>query len=270
MTNIDKVESPWGRAYQPPAELMRKYCHAIAYVSVTTALGDESIDTAFHVGDGVLITARHVVEGNRINEIGHSGSCVNSPDIWFRRENRIDSTGCRQPRCSIAGPLYHPNPNVDVAVIVLEGLEKPAVPLGFHLDDWLDSSLILSEAIVMGYPPIPLARSPVLVTARAEVNAIVDLRDIPHPRFVLSSMARGGFSGGPAISCYDFSLGVITDSLCHNNSATELGYLTALTVEPILEALGFHKVLPKDIVASWTLYGCESPWGNDPSKKLAK
>ncbi|OOE91591.1 hypothetical protein BZG75_10705 [Salinivibrio sp. AR640] len=118
----------------------------------------------------------------------------------------------------------------------------------------------MTEAIVMGYPPIPFAKGPMLVTTRAEVNAIVDLRGNPHPRFVLSSMARGGFSGGPAISCYDFGLGIIIDSLCHNNDVTELGYLTALSVEPILDALGFHKVLPSGVEASWTLYVGESPW----------
>lgn len=157
----------------------------------------------------------------------------------------------------IRGPLYHPDPNVDVAALVLEGLEKTAVPLGSHLDDWLDSSLTLTEAIVMGYPPIPFAKGPLLITARAEINAIVDLRsNNPHPRFILSSMARGGFSGGPAISCYDFCLGVITDSLSHNHDATELGYMAAITVEPILDTLGFHNISPPGVYPSWELYGC--------------
>jgi hypothetical protein len=84
---------------------------------------------------------------------------------------------------------------------------------------------------------------------------------------LLGGMARGGFSGGPAISCYGFSLGVITDSLCHNEGATELGYLTALSVEPILDALGFHNVLPDGVEASWTLYGCDSPWKDGPENE---
>ena len=268
MTNVNEESSPWGKAYQNPRELMQRYSGAIAYVAVATKTGDESIGTAFHVGNGVLVTARHVVDGNEINEIGCSKNCINLPDIWFRRESENGLSDFQQPANSIIGPLYHPDENVDVAIMVLDGLQRPVVPLGFHLDDWLDDSLILTEAIVMGYPPIPFARGPMLVTVRAEVSAIVDLRSNPHPRFVLSSMARGGFSGGPAISVYDFSLGVITDSLCHNNDVTELGYLTALSVEPILDALGFHKVLPDDIEASWTLYGCESPWknwtGNEP------
>ena len=259
MTNTNESSSHWGEAYQSPRELMQRYSGAIAYVAVTTKAGDESIGTAFHVGNGVLVTARHVVDGNEINEIGHSESCANLPDIWFRRKSENDLNVCQQPAISIINPLYHPDENVDVAIIVLEGLEKPVVPLGFHLDDWLDNSLTLTEAIVMGYPPIPFAKGLMLVTTRAEVNAIVDLRNSPHPRFVLSSMARGGFSGSPAISCYDFSLGVITDSLCHNNDVTELGYLTALSVEPILDALGFHKVLPDGVNASWILYGNESP-----------
>ena len=239
---------------------MQRYAAAVAYIAVTTKSGDEAIGTAFHIGGGVLVTARHVVHECQINEVGQSDSCANLPDIWYCREgdhNRY-SRG-RVP--SIRGPFYHPDPNVDVVAFVLEELEKPVVPLGLHLDDWLDNSLTLTEAIVMGYPPIPFAKGPLLVTARAEINAIVDLRsNNPHPRFVLSSMARGGFSGGPAISCYDFGLGVITDSLAHNHDAVELGYMTAISVEPILDTLGFHNICPPGVHASWDLYGGESPF----------
>lgn len=260
----DKDTNPWGSAYRRPQSLMQQYAAAVAYIAVTNQSGDEAIGTAFHVGGGVLITARHVVHDCRINEIGQSESCVNLPDIWYTREGN-HAHGSRGDKSSlIRGPLYHPDPNVDVAVVVLEGLEKPIIPLGSHLDDWLDNSLTLTEAIVMGYPPIPFARGPLLITARAEVNAIVDLRsNNPHPRFVLSSMARGGFSGGPAISCYDFALGVITDSLSYNHAATELGYMAAITIEPILDTLGFHHISPPGVYPSWVLYGGEEPFDEE-------
>lgn len=258
--DADRDSSPWGGAYQLPHVLRDRYEKAIAYVAVTTPSGDESIGSAFHVGDGILVTARHVVEGNRINEIANATSSIGLPDIWYSRKGEKNPALRKGCETLIRGPLFHPDDKIDVAIVVLEGLDKTAVPLGFHLDDWLDNSLVLTEALVMGYPPIPFAKGPLLVAARAEVNAIADLRGVPHPRFVLSTMARGGFSGGPAISCYDFSLGVITDALCYNDQAPELGFLSALTVEPILDAMGFHDVLPKNVMASWELYGNESPF----------
>lgn len=249
--------SNWGSSYIPPQELMRRYSSAVAYVAIKNHEGDQNIGSAFHIGNGVLVTARHVIFEKEILEIGHSDSCANLQEVWYSPELN---------KGSIHGPYYHPDANIDVALIQVDGLDKTSIPLGFHLDDWLDNSLILSDAIVMGYPPIPFAKGPLLVTTKAEINTIVDLRgNNPHPRFVLSSLARGGFSGGPAISCYDFSLGVITDSLSYGETATELGYLTALTVEPILDTIGFHNLSVPDTYASWVLYGSENPWTDEAS-----
>ncbi|MGX1118000.1 hypothetical protein RKD37_003363 [Streptomyces ambofaciens] len=41
----------------------------MAYVEVESPNGDLGIGSAFHVGDGVFLTARHVVEDKRITEI---------------------------------------------------------------------------------------------------------------------------------------------------------------------------------------------------------
>ncbi len=49
--------------------LFMKYSAAMAYVAVADERGTESLGSAFHVGDGVFVTARHVVEGKQIREI---------------------------------------------------------------------------------------------------------------------------------------------------------------------------------------------------------
>jgi S1-C subfamily serine protease len=41
----------------------------MAYVAVRGKDGQEGIGSAFHVGDGVFVTARHVVEEKAIREI---------------------------------------------------------------------------------------------------------------------------------------------------------------------------------------------------------
>lgn len=50
-------------------DLYLKYCAAMAYVAVEKPDGSHGIGSAFHVGEGVFVTARHVVEGNQILEV---------------------------------------------------------------------------------------------------------------------------------------------------------------------------------------------------------
>jgi hypothetical protein len=64
-------------------------------------------------------------------------------------------------------------------------------------------------------------------------------------------MARGGFSGGVVLSEWGVALGIVTSSLLKNGVPEELGYLTVLTVEPILECLGAHGLLPVDLAVQW-------------------
>jgi hypothetical protein len=64
-------------------------------------------------------------------------------------------------------------------------------------------------------------------------------------------MARGGFSGSVVLSEWDFALGVITSSLVKNGGPQEQGYLTVLTVEPILHCLAAHHLLPRDLALLW-------------------
>jgi hypothetical protein len=89
----------------------------------------------------------------------------------------------------------------------------------------------------MGYPPIPLSREPVLVAVQGEVSAIVDKYCGPHPHFVISSIPRGGFSGGPVISEYDFLLGIFVESLMDAEQTVELGFASVLSIEPLLVLL---------------------------------
>jgi hypothetical protein len=50
-------------------QLFQRYAPCMAYIAVMDAEGKESIGSAFHVGEGVFVTARHVVENVTINEV---------------------------------------------------------------------------------------------------------------------------------------------------------------------------------------------------------
>lgn len=204
--------------------------------------GDSGVGTAFHVGDGYLVTARHVIENRRIVDLVTRQATLSVESIK---------------------PIYPTDPNIDIAIlqtdfsldsyktktrIIMGGEEVEKtdhLELGGHLDDWIDDGLVLLPVTVFGFPPIPLSREPVLVAARGEVNAIIDpYTGSPHPLFIISPLARGGFSGGPVLLGDSYVLGVATSSLVHNEAAAESGFHAALTVEPVWDLLFENGIVP--------------------------
>ncbi|WP_406871958.1 serine protease [Aminobacter sp. P9b] len=210
--------------------------------------GDQGVGSAFHVGDGVFVTARHVVEGMVSCHIE-----LDSYRLMRLAEDATRALGYGELAPMPIKPLPHPNPDKDVAVFSMPSLASlPAVPLGDHLDDWItDHDFVLNEVLVLGFPPIPLSKKNVLFATRAQINAVVDLINVDHVHFIVSATARGGFSGGVVLSEWGVALGIVTSSLLKNGLPEELGYLTVLTVEPILECLAAHGLLPVALALQW-------------------
>lgn len=238
-----------------PREIFERYAAAVVYVSVELPNGDQSIGSAFHVGEGVFVTARHVVDGNKILEVANTihrhvpdengNVTIHGVEGTFR--SIFPGSGI-----VIRGPMFHPDESIDIAAFVVEGLECPVIPLGSHLDDWInDQDFSLAEVVVMGYPPVPFSKRPTLIASRAEINAVIDKYTGRHPHFIISTIARGGFSGGPCLIEWDFSLGVVTESLVEGNAAAESGYLAVISVEPIYVCLSHHGILPAVQAEGW-------------------
>jgi hypothetical protein len=248
-------------------EQFLRYAPCMAYIAVKNAEGDESIGSAFHVGEGTFVTARHVVDGFSIVDVKpthpfrlplkeinpeYSDEEIKSMTDMYGHEptSPVFQSSLRITK----GPFFHADTEIDVAVFATEGLhlKTPHVPLGTHLDDWVHrAAFVLSEVLVLGYPPIPLTREPFLIASRAEVNAIVTIPPSPKLHFIVSAMPRGGFSGGLALSEYDFALGLISSSLTKDHKAAELGFMAVISVEPIYECLALHKLLPECQKAGW-------------------
>jgi Trypsin-like peptidase domain len=246
-------------------ELYLQYGCCMAAV-VSELDGDEGIGAAFHVGDGVFVTARHVVENRAIKEV-----CLTDPDLFYRsklypkEKNGSYTIDANSPRmCAdihgglkiTAGPFFHSDPLVDVAVFQVSGISPNAhfIPLGGHLDDWVGhGDFVLSRALVLGYPPVPFTLEPVLVAATCDLNAVVDLRAGPGQQlhFILSATPRGGFSGGVAFSEYGFALGVITQSLTQNNATAELGFFATTSIEAVYVCLQESGLLPTCQKRGW-------------------
>lgn len=236
----------------------------MAYVEVEDTVGGRHLGSAFHVGDGVFVTARHVLEGGAVIGLGTTESAYIplQGEEAANAHSLVEMDGVSTPVHIVrpqslemdGPPVVAANPLVDVGAFRVTGLDPrtPWFPLGSHLDDWIgESDFVLSDVIVFGYPPIPFARRPTLVAARAQVVAQIDRYDVPHVHFVLSSMPRGGFSGGVAFSEWGFVLGVLTQSLTSDGAPTELGYFAATSVEPIYECLAQRGMLPACQQEGW-------------------
>lgn len=251
-------------------KLFYQHASALAYVDVETSNEERHIGAAFHIGEGTFVTARHVVEGNRIEEVKITEPAAINSTEYFRDIRGAEVTDeylhkydeivgealqhpplfkhWMEPLQITEGPFFASNEALDVAVFRVAKLHPAAgiVKLGIHWDDWIHRGFWhLSDAIVLGYPPIPMVNSPELVAARAEINTYVFPRHAPAVHFILSGMPRGGFSGGVAIHETGYALGVVTASLVSDGAPEQLGFLAVLSIEAIMKCLEENDLLPE-------------------------
>jgi hypothetical protein len=125
------------------------------------------------------------------------------------------------------------------------GRREDHIPISRHVDEWLDSSLIMTRVLLMGYPPIPRSDGPYLVADGGVVQSIIRTYGASHhPYLIVSTTARGGFSGGPVISQDGRLLGVMTDSFTKNDLPEELGHSGVISVQPLWQLLGASGAFP--------------------------
>jgi S1-C subfamily serine protease len=228
----------------------QSYKRTVARVTVQLTNGDLSTGTAFHIGDGWLVTARHIVEGGKIQEVaGGSGKSINEgagfsyaldvQDVIVPSEKLVDLALIKTNFSLTHYMTKHAIANPPDGFIKVDH-----IAIGAHLDDWLGDEFLLSKVLVMGFPRIPLSREPVLVGTEGEVNAVIDKYSEPHPHFIVSTTARGGFSGGPVIGENGVLVGVVTQSLIENGNAAELGFSSAISIEPLWDLLHANKIYP--------------------------
>ncbi|KYN80444.1 hypothetical protein ATY37_08150 [Vibrio cidicii] len=220
-------------------KLFDKYKGSIAYVSVQEGSGDNEklgIGTSFHVGNGVFVTAKHVVENKTITQVATTKRVEVETEQGYEYIDPIVLT-------IVEGPLFPKDSSEDIAIFKVDNcpVHLPAIPLGNKDNLSLkDSDYVLSKAIVMGYPPIPMTRQPHLLTVSGEVNALIDLYHSENPHFVISALSRGGFSGGVVLSEFGHAIGLVTESLLKDDVPAELGFMSVLNVEVIHKCVTQH------------------------------
>lgn len=220
-----------------------QYSPCVIGLETEGADGSRSMGTAFHIGDGYLVTARHVVEGRSVVSLAATGPASVSLESLEVVSDRYDGVDLALLRSDFSLSHYMDKTRVMRGGVEVEKVDH--IQIGGHLNDWINDGLVLTDVVMFGFPIIPTSREPVLVAATGEVNAIIDpYIGATHPLFVVSPVARGGFSGGPVLTADGWLLGVVTSALTSNDGYAEQGFAAALTVQPLLDILVDLRTFP--------------------------
>ncbi|KGD79705.1 hypothetical protein HA49_01690 [Tatumella morbirosei] len=139
-------------------------------------------------------------------------------------------------------PVFLENANEDVAILKVENYEFiPPIKLSFTHDIYQsEDSLLLSEVLCIGYPPIPITVYPFQVAVNSTISSLIIMRGSKYLSYVLATMARGGFSGGPIINDKGRAIALVTDSLCLNDQALETGFMACISISSAVELACNH------------------------------
>lgn len=203
---------------------------AVAFVTIIDEKGDEGIGSSFHIGQGIFVTARHVIDGVTLKEIATTKSAR------LGEETGGKTTPPRRLEI-VEGPYFGPD-GLDLAVFRVDLGEAPlpAIAVSQHTDASLcENDFVLSDILVIGYPPIPFTTLPSQVVTLGQINAVVRVRHSPVLHFIASATARGGFSGGVALDQSGTALALVTESLGQGGMPVETGYMSLLSIEPAVD-----------------------------------
>lgn len=245
---FDVEMHPWG-ARRDLHSLYRKYDQCIVRVQVELPGGGIGNGTAFHIGGGAFATAAHVVRS------------FANPTIYQGRARHTE-TGW-----AVNNILYHPE-DADVAILISDlWRERPVKHTGeetfdcepaAHIEipemwgEWIEQSLVLTRGILCGYPVVPRSDGAYKLAASAEIHTDINRYDTPNVHFVVSSAARGGFSGAPFISEFDKLLGIVTEALYDESSHPYMAVIAIEAIYPILEREDVLRGRLEHYLASWS------------------
>lgn len=166
--------------------------NSVAKIYSSTQSG---IGTGFLIAENKLATAKHVVDD------------LKNIKIEFEDNREVTIKNIIRP--TILDDL-------DIALIEInESLTDRKI---FRLQNDRD---ILEEVLILGYPPIPQSDDAYLVANRGEISSIISLYRNQIQGIVVSSLLRGGNSGGPIINFRGETIGVISENLFQEMSSDD-------------------------------------------------
>ena len=174
--------------------------------------------------------------------------------------------------------LYNSHPDVDAAILLLElwrqftvnhgeppvvsDEQRRYIEVPEMWGEWIEDSIVLTRGIICGYPKAPRSDGAYKIAVSAEINADIQRYDIPNVHFILSSAARGRFSGAPFISEFDMLLGIVTEAL--SDDQQESPYMAVVAIEAIYDILDKNEQALKGRIEHYL-----AGWSK-PQKELAE
>jgi len=192
--------------------------------------GQRATGAAFHVGDGVYVTAAHIATLRHLRIVPASGNGVG-----------------REITVSGSDILTAGDDRVDVALLRTEAVANVDLLIGTNWDDVIrDEDLMGWPILLMGFPVIPDSISAVLVMAPGHIAAVIDRDKRKHVHYVTSALPRSGFSGSPLVVAVKdpWVMGVLTSALTPVGKPTEVGFGAAVSIEPVWHLLDKYNLAP--------------------------
>lgn len=174
----------------------REYLHGMKYVvkrwrpsvfMIYPKNNSENIGTGFLIDPARIATAQHIPDQLIDFEIATEDGIVLPP------HRRV---------------LVLPDKGIDVAVIELSQPLSGIKPMRLTEDVG-----VLDDLVVMGYPAVAMTDGAYLLANKGEITAIVNRYDKNAADLLISSLLRGGYSGGPAVNHRGNVVGVMAENL---------------------------------------------------------
>lgn len=226
-----------------------EYHSCVAYIETKDSLGNINVGNCFHIGDGIFVTARHVIQNKLITNIGFDSNAV----IYEPKDNSDKNIEIPVKVNIVEGPFYHFDEDVDIGCFRLDFIPKLFIPLSLHMDEFLgQSEFLLHRALLLGYPLIPFNSKPILAATLGDISAVVNIFNNKYLHYIVSTTMKSGFSGGPVFVAYNelnkhsetLLLGLVTNTLSLNNEANANGLIAVLPIELIYHCLKQSNLLP--------------------------
>lgn len=216
------------------------YKACMVRVIVKNADGDQACAAAFHIGDGYLVSAAHVFRGHTLVSLDsvYVSKDILVEEMIFPEDKDLDLVVLRTDfsQSRFMGFLNTMDRN----------RKRPwtdRIPLTGYPHDRFGDELTLSRVLLMGFPRIPLTSDAYLVAVEGHVNAVVRRLSDRNDHFIVSSVPRGGFSGGPVVSEHGYVLGVLTEGLFEKGQVVENGFTDVISLDPLLRLLHKHNIV---------------------------
>ncbi len=250
------------------AQAQEDVLSTVVFVEVLKPDGAPDIGTAFHIGKGYFVTAKHVIEGNRILKIGQEDMSAKT-EILPSGDARRSTT---HPGFEVLGDnlSWFGHPECDLAIIQVKGDVgqrgpadglAPAMELADHADVLSAGELLTRSVQVFGFPRIPMSfdRIPPLVVVPGVISAVMQNHGDRRRHFILSAMARGGFSGGPVFLMENVTVRTSAERLRANSSTAigvvvwsrraeragedlEPGFVDAISIENVYQIIDLYRL----------------------------